>query len=268
MELSPFLFGLYKLAKYAVYPLTWISLFLGLAALLALFPTSPGRIRWIRRFTIIALLLLAVFSNRIVTHTFLGLIEQQVQPFDSSTVKRFDAIVVLGGGIAHRGSLRPSDELSPAALERTVCGADLLAKGFAPKLVLAGGDGSIFGSGIDEASIMKRAAMQLGAREETIVIENRSRTTYENAVQTKRLLGNASILLVTSAIHVPRAVGLFRKQGLDATPYACGYLAQDLPWSWSGDPFDFLPDVKVLYLSTEALSEVVGTLVYRAAGKL
>lgn len=268
MELSPFWFGVYKLVKYAVYPLTWITLFLGLATLLALFPASPGRIRWIRRFAAVALILLLIFSNRVITHTLLGLIEQQVSPFDSSTVKRFDAIVVLGGGIAHKGSLRPTDELSSVTLERTLCGADLLAKGFAPRLVLAGGDGTIFGSGIDEAAVMKHVALQLGVREEAILLENRSRTTYENAVETKRLLGNGSILLVTSAIHVPRALGLFRKQGINATPYACGYLAQNLPWGWAGDPFDFIPDVKVLYLSTDALSEIVGLIVYKTAGKI
>jgi uncharacterized SAM-binding protein YcdF (DUF218 family) len=269
MELSPFWFGLYKLAKYAVYPLTWITLFLSLATLLAIFPSSPRRHRWIRRFAIAAFILLFLFSNRIVTHTLLGLIEEQVPPFDSSTVKRFDAIVVLGGGIAPKGSLRPTDELSSVALERTLCGVHLFAKGFAPRLVLTGGDAMIFGSGVEEATVMKRIAQQLGVREEAILLENQSRNTYENAVHTKRLLGNASILLVTSAIHVPRASALFRKQGLDVTPYACGYVAQDLPWSgWSGDPFDFLPDDRALRLSTEALSEIVGILVYWAAGKL
>jgi uncharacterized SAM-binding protein YcdF (DUF218 family) len=268
MELSPFWYGLYKLAKYAVYPLTWITLFLSLAALLAAFPASPGRIKWIRRFAAVSLLLLFVFSNRIITHTLLGLIEERVPSFDRSTVKRFDAIVVLGGGVAHKGTLRPTDELSSAGLERTLCGVDLLTKGFAPKLVLAGGDGSIFGSNTEEATVMKLFALQLGAHKDSILLENRSRNTYENAVETKRLLGNASILLVTSAIHVPRALGLFRKQGVEATPYACGYLAQDLPWSWTSDPFDLIPDVTALYLSTEALSEVVGTIVYRVAGKL
>lgn len=269
MELTPFLFGLYKLAKYAVYPMTWIFLLMSLATLLVMLPSSPTRLRWTRRFMIVALLLLLVFSNRPLTHALLGLIEERVPPFDKTMVKKFDVIVVLGGGIAHHGTLRPTDELSPIALERIVCGADLHAKGLAPRLLLSGGDGSIFGSGIEEAAVMKRVALQLGVREEAIQMETRSRNTYENAVLTRQLLGNASILLVTSAIHVPRASALFRKQGLDVTPYPCGYLAQDRPWAgWSGDPFDLIPDVKILHLSTEALSEIVGFIVYWVVGKI
>ena len=85
----------------------------------------------------------------------------------------------------------------------------------------------------------------------------------------KGILGHASILLVTSASHVPRAVGLFRKQGLETTASPCGYLAKDRPWSGLGiNPFDLLPDVDALSRNTIAITEVVGTIVYWAIGKL
>ena len=116
---------------------------------------------------------------------------------------------------------------------------------------------------------MKRLALRLGVPEDAIVVEDRSRTTYENAVGVKRILGHASILLVTSASHVPRAVGLFRKQGLETTASPCGYLAKDRPWSGLGiNPFDLLPDVDALSRNTIAITEVVGTIVYWAIGKL
>lgn len=269
MEMSPFLFGLYKLVKYGIYPLTWVFVLLGLLAILATLPATPQRHRWMRCLAVLSLLLLFVFGNRFTSQILAGLVEERSPRFDQSTMKRYDTIVVLGSGAASRGTLRPSDELSSVSIERTLCGIELFRNGFAPRLLFAGGDASIFGYGPKESLEMKRLALQLGVPEEAILIEDRSRTTYENAVETKRILGNGSIIMVTSAIHVPRAWALFRKQGLDTTPYACGYMAQDIPsLGWDGDPFDFIPDAKALHRNTDAISEVVGILFYRASGKL
>ena len=116
---------------------------------------------------------------------------------------------------------------------------------------------------------MRRLALRFGVPDQAIVIEDRSRTTYENAVETKRLLGNASILLVTSALHMPRALSLARKQGLDATPAPCGYVATNVPsQAWHGNPLDLIPEVHALSSNTEALAELAGILVYRVTGKL
>ncbi|MBM4123252.1 MAG: YdcF family protein [Nitrospira sp.] len=269
MEMSPFLFGLYKLVKYGIYPLTWLSLFLVALAFLVAFPISPRRLRWIRYLVGSAILVVLIFSSRLVSSTLIGLIEERAPRFDDSIAKKFDAIVVLGGGAAGQGTLRPTDELSLESMERTICGATLFSKGFAPRLLFSGGDSSVYGSGPEESAVTKQLALRLGVPDEAILIENHSRNTYENAVETKRLLGKASILLVTSASHIPRASALFRKQGFDPIPYACGYEARNLPGSeWNGDPFDLIPDVKALYTSTEAIVELVGFMVYRAIGKL
>jgi uncharacterized SAM-binding protein YcdF (DUF218 family) len=269
MEMSPFLFGLYKLVKYGIYPLTWLSLFLVVLALLVAFPISPRRLRWIRYLVGSSIFVVLIFSSRLVSSTLIGLVEERAPQFDDSTAKRFDAIVVLGGGAAGQGTLRPTDELSLESMERTICGADLFTKGFAPRLLFTGGNSSVYGSGPEESAVTKRLALRLGVPENAILLESQSRNTYENAVETKRLLGTASILLVTSASHIPRASALFRKQGFNLTSYACGYQAQNLPGSeWNGDPFDLIPDVKALYTSTEAISEIAGFLVYRAIGKL
>lgn len=269
MELSPFFFGLYKLAKFAVYPFTWLCALLGVLTLLLVFPVSPRRLRWIRILAASAFCLALFLGNEIVAETLVGLLEQQAPPFDSSSTKQFDAIVVLGGGAASKGTLRPSDELTDLSLKRTICGVDLFAQGFAPRLVLSGGDATIFGSGPKEAIEMKRLAQRLGVPDEAILIEDQARTTYENAVATKRLIGPASILLVTSASHIPRALGLFRQQGLDATSSPCGYTSTNRPGeSWQGNPFDLLPNVVALKKNTTVIVELVGMLVYWVTGKL
>jgi uncharacterized SAM-binding protein YcdF (DUF218 family) len=117
---------------------------------------------------------------------------------------------------------------------------------------------------------MKRWAVRLGVPESAIIVEDRSKTTYENAVQSKAVLGAGHILLVTAAYHLPRAVGLFEQQGLIVTPVACGYEAKHTSaQAWAQSTlFDFLPSAKALLLTTQAVEEVAGMLIYRIAGKM
>lgn len=269
MELSPFFFGLYKLTKYLLYPLTWLCLFLLGSIALSRAPVSSGRLRWIRGLVLASLLIVLVFSNKVVANLLVANLEATYPAYTAPPSQPFDAIVVLGAGAAPQGTLRPSDELSSISMVRTLCGVDLFRQGFAPRLLFAGGDASIFGYGPEESMVMKQLALRLGVPEQAVLIENHSRNTYENAVGTRKILGDASVLLVTSAVHIPRATGLFRRQGMRVTPYPCGYQAQDRPgFDRQWDLFDFLPNVHALTQNTETLSEILGIVLYKATGKI
>jgi uncharacterized SAM-binding protein YcdF (DUF218 family) len=135
---------------------------------------------------------------------------------------------------------------------------------------MSGGDANVFRSGPPEAHEMKRWVGRLGVPETAILTEDRSRTTYENAANTKHLLGSSHILLVTTAYHLPRAVALFRKQGFTVTPMPCGYEAADYPLdSWRHlTLFDLLPSYTALAITTHAIDEMAGIAVYWTVGKL
>jgi len=270
MELTPFLFGVYKLVKYAVFPLSWVMLLLGVTAALALLPPHPKRLRWIRVSSLLAFLLLIASSSPFVADQLIGRLEAQYPPPAISPTDRYDAIVVLGGGVHDKGTLRPTVELTSYSRNRTTCGVDLYMRGYALKLVLTGGDGSIFGSGPKDAPEMKRWAHRLGVPDHAIVTEEGARTTYENATGTKRLLGPASILLVSSASHLPRATALFAKQGFRVTSVPCAYTSRNKPEdSWNElDLFDFLPNDRALQNSQDAIAEIVGFAVYWITGKI
>ena len=270
MEMTPFFFGLYSFVKYGLYPLTWVVLLLSATAILALFPFSPKRLRWVRLLIISCLVLLVTLSSPLIATTLIGSLETWYQPPRLTPSDRFDAIVVLGGGVDGKGSLRPTTEPGSNSRNRTTCGADLYQQGYAPTLVLTGGDTSVFGTGPQEAVEMKRWALRLGVPESATMIDTEARNTYENATGTKRLLGPASILLVTSASHLPRAVPVFTKQGFRVTPAPCGYVSQNLPReNWDHiDPFDLMPSDHALQHTRETLVEVVGMLVYWLTGKL
>jgi len=267
MDLSPMLFTLYQFIKYGVYPLSWFMAIVAAQIILLFRPISPRRLHLLRGLTVLAVLLLCLLSNMYVANILVGLLEAQYSPYDLVSGKTFDVIVVLGGGVAGKGTLRPADELSSSSIKRTVCGVELFSRAVAPRILFSGYGWDFSGDEPSEGTIMKAFAVQLGVPADAILVEDRSRNTYENAIESKRMVGNASVLLVTSAVHIPRALGLFRRQGLDATPFPCGYLVANRPSdAWEGDPFDLIPDIDALWKSTVAITEFFGLLVYRVRG--
>ena len=270
MELSPVLFATYKLLKYLLYPLSWIIVLMILALLLSLLPVSPWRIRWIRLLLASSVALIFLVATPIPGRTLIAVLEGWYPPFQSTSRSKHDAIVVLAGGVYSKGSLRPENDLTDYSRQRTTCGADLFLEGLAPRLLLVGGDSDIFLKGPIESHEMRRWALRLGVVGSAILTEERSRNTYENAVNAKHLLGKGSILLVTSALHLPRSVALFEKQGFSVTPVPCGYEAKDRPGKGLDhlDLLDFFPSAYALSISTHAVDEFAGLLVYWIAGTL
>jgi len=271
MELTPFFFGLYKLVKYGVYPLTWI---VGLSALILLFawlPFSLARQRWLRMTAATLFSLLLILTSPLVAHILVAALEGAHLPSGLPGPIVNGTIVVLGGGLRDSGSLRPSVELTEESMRQTACGADLYRQGVAPSLLVTGGDARAFGSGPAEASVMKAWAIRLGIPSNAIAIEDQARTTYENAERTKDLLGDrASIILVTSATHMPRAAALFRAQGFNVIPYPCGFHERNrVAEGWDTTSiFDVLPATWAFREISEAIEELAGIAVYRLAGKL
>lgn len=101
--------------------------------------------------------------------------------------------------------------------------------------------------------------------------ENRSRTTFENAVLSRQILGDGTyILRVTSANHIPHATALFMKQGFRVTPYPCGFHSKYHPSDdWNNvDIFDILPNMRANAETTVVVEEATGVVAYWLAGKL
>lgn len=266
--MTPFVFAFYKVIKIAAWPLTWIWALMAVLVILLLCRPTPGRLKAARIAAIAAFILLYGLSAGPVSAYLAGLLEQQYPPFQKAPREAFDAIVVLTGDLMPKQGARPVTELTYASLQRTLCGADAYAEGVSKRLLLSGG--SLAEDGPVDALEMKKLAMRVGVPEPAIVLEENSRNTYESAKEAQRILGvHATILLVTSAIHVPRATGLFRKQGLEVTPYPCGYLThQEIGRLPQIGVNSFLPDAGRLSRSTAAMNEMFGLAVYRLAGKL
>ncbi|HRC42879.1 MAG TPA: YdcF family protein [Nitrospira sp.] len=269
MDLSPAWFGVYKFAKFAIYPLSWIALAAVVTVFTTFLPVTPRRTTWLRRYALSTALFVLLTATPLLSNSYMALLEGRYPPFRPESSMKFDAIVVLAGGILPKGTLRPVDELMDASRQRTACGATYWRAGLAPRILLSGGDATVRRTGLLESHEMKRWAIELGVPESAILLEDRSRTTYENAILTRTLLGDSRVLLVTDAYHMPRAMEFFIKQGLSVTPAPCGYKARHtLVQAWEQfSLFDLLPNSKALSMTTDAIEEVVGIFFYRLVGK-
>jgi uncharacterized SAM-binding protein YcdF (DUF218 family) len=175
-----------------------------------------------------------------------------------------DGIVVLGGAVNAELTKAHGDVALNAAAARVVQAFILARRHPEAKLLLSGGDGSIFPlPGEREADTTRRLMIELGIAPERILVEDRSRNTYENALFSRALAEPKPAetwVLVTSALHMPRAVGCFRRLGWNVLPYPVDFRTVPHPG------LDFLL-AGHLDLVELAAKEWVGLVAYRLLGR-
>jgi uncharacterized SAM-binding protein YcdF (DUF218 family) len=186
-----------------------------------------------------------------------------------------DMIVVLGGGSRSAEYPRQIVDLSGAA-DRTFYASWLYHQGVASEVLLTGG--YIPWMGETEGSPAENMAFimdMLGVPEDALILEKESLNTYENAVNTKAILnaeGIDRIILVTSASHMPRSVGLFEKQGFEVISAPTDYTVTQADWEQLWEPdlttqvFNLIPNAGNLDETTKALKEYIGILIYTLRG--
>lgn len=191
-------------------------------------------------------------------------LEGRFAAFAPEELPNADAIVVLGG--ANSGETRFGRGYDyNGAVDRVFAAHELYQAGKAPVILISGGRYSSVE--VPEAHALRETLELLGVPESAILIEDTSKTTYENAVNSAPMLIAANhrhILLVTSAVHMKRSLALFRAQGFDVTAAPTDHQIPRF------EPFlpRWLPTVERLERSTRAVHEWVGYWVYEATGKL
>ena len=138
---------------------------------------------------------------------------------------KIDGIIVLGGAVDPRGTARWDQPQLTARVERLTEGATLARRYPEAKLVFTGGSWQSSDK-YSESDVARQFFLQLGIREDQMIFENQSTSTFENASFTLEALKPAPgevWVLVTSAYHMPRSVGVFRKAGWDIVPYPVDY---------------------------------------------
>ncbi|MGV3625256.1 MAG: YdcF family protein [Archangium sp.] len=173
----------------------------------------------------------------------------------------YDAVVLLGGVVAPLGSL-PSEIGFNESFERVLATRELLLSGRAKVAILSGG--SLGGALDTEAGYLAAELQQLGVPADQLIIEAKAMNTRENAVLSKELLtahGAKQVVIVTSAFHMPRAVGCFRAVNLEVDTLP-------VDWRMRDDAVDqhWAPRGEYLSQTSRALREWLGRAVYRVLG--
>lgn len=177
-----------------------------------------------------------------------------------------DGIIVLGGAISPGLSVaRGTSELNAGA-ERMTAAVELSQRFAQTRIVLSGGHGTLLSPASSEAAVGARFMESLGVPRDRIVLEDRSRTTFENALFTRDLLKpkpGEYWLMVTSAYHMPRAIGAFRAVGFDVEPYPVDWRTRG--WVSALVPFDAISGG--LARTDVAVHEWVGLIGYWLMGR-
>jgi uncharacterized SAM-binding protein YcdF (DUF218 family) len=219
-----------------------------------------------RRLMMLSVVLLAICGFSPVGNLVLYPLEQRFPPWDALRGAP-DGIVVLGASIDAELSVAHGTAVVRSAADRIIAAAALARRYPNARIVFTGGSANLLSNDAREADYAGAIFESLGIAKTRLIMERRSRNTVENAEFSKALVApkpGERWLLVTSAFHMPRSVGLFRKAGFVVEPY---------PVDWRvggrGDLISFT-DIAVdgLGRTDLAVREWIGLVAYRATGKI
>lgn len=247
-------FYLSKLVDFLIHPLVWVFALL----LISLINKPKGR-----KYLIYSLLILYFFSNELIFNEVARLYEPD--PFNvSQSEESFAAAIVLGGLSAYNKEMQQLE--FQGSSDRLFDLLPLYFSGKVKKIIIAGGSGRLVNQE-SESPHLKQYLMDIGVKEKDILIEAKSRNTYENAVYSKELIEsnelNGPLLLSTSASHMPRSLACFKKQDLEVIAFPVDYLGREREFN----PDRLLvPKAYVLKNWDAIIHEWIGWISYKIAG--
>ena len=247
---------------------------MGLATILSLIALILAwrRSRWTPLPIALVLVVIFLASNAWLSNTLVRSLEWQNLP---QNLPNAEAIVLLGGSTKSSSFPRPMAEINEQG-DRVLYAAKLYKEGKAPIIIAAGGRISWLSKEPPESSDMAELLKLMGVPLDAIIEESDSLNTYENAINVKKILTARNIrktLLVTSALHMPRSLLIFKKQGIDTVPAPTDFLvSQSDTESVARTPaailLNCLPDAYRLEQTTKALKEYIGIFFYALRGWL
>jgi len=219
-----------------------------------------------RKLVAAALAMALFLSNNFIIDELLRAWEVPVHPASEYRGKVQTAIL-LGGGLSYDKDVDRVNYGSNA--DRYIQVLEPLRNGLAERVVVSGGAANLLEPWTYEAEMLRRFLINAGIDSTRVLVERNSRTTYENAAHCKALLDSiepgGSFLLVTSAIHMRRALACFNAQGLDVRPYTVqkmvGHRRSDLSYL-------LIPSMAAIGRWEQLMHELFGFAYYRVTGRI
>lgn len=179
--------------------------------------------------------------------------------------ERVDGVVVLGGAVEQLLTERRGIPALNGAAERMTEAVALARRHPEARILFTGGQGTVVTGQETEADVARRLWASMGLEGERVIFEGESRNTWENAVFSHRVAQpkpGERWLLVTSASHMVRAMGCFRRAGWEVTAWPVNYSTAPGGAGWFDPPFSFR-----LGQAEWAVREFVGLVAYRLLGR-
>lgn len=224
-----------------------------------IFQALRNRLRMALTFFCLSLFWLWVCSMPFIAGQLMGVLEKGYPPQAAETLPEADVIVLLGGAIRGKVSSETLSDMSGLG-DRLIFAVAAYKAGKAPLILVTGGAPEGYDS---EAAQIRDILVVMGVARDNIILETRNRVTLDNRryiPETLRSIGADSILLVTSAFHMRRAMWVFEPLGFSVFPAPSDH--QVLLARESISPWDFVPSVGALQRSTWAIHETLGYLYY------
>lgn len=226
-------------------------------------------------FLVLALIILLVAGNRYTATSFARTLEWRYPPLNEGS--RADVIVLLGGGTEPDVAPRAMVEVN-AAGDRVLYAYKLYQEGAAPLLLLSGGDiDFLYDSPSTPADDMATLMETLGVPRQDMLIQNKSLNTEQDAEFSCKMIkekGYGSVILVTSAFHMPRSVALFEAQGCPVIPAPVDFSITEGSWENLTHPnlqeflINLLPSYTHISTVTKTMKEYFGMWYYQLSGIL
>ena len=204
------------------------------------------------------------FSNAFITDEFIRLYEERNNTYSELT-ETYDVAIVLGGF----SNYDPSQELVQfhSSSDRLLHGIKLYKTGRAKKMMIVSGSGQLLKPDEKEALFIEQYLLEIGIPIADIIIESESKNTRENAINTAKILNekyaDGKYIMVTSAMHMPRAKSCFKKVGLTITPFSVDQKAG--PRKYVIDHL-FIPTADSFTRWQSLIKEWIGFIAYQIAG--
>jgi len=250
-------FYLSKIISYLLNPMAWIFMLLLCAVIIKKRKTK-------RIILIITIVLFYFFSNSFI---LAEVMRRWEAPMSRAEVEQHDVGVVLGGWIVNYDK-EYDRVIFRHSIDRFLQALQLYKQGKIKKILITGGAAHLFFNEFAEADYVQKYMLQIGIPEEDIIVENKAMNTHENAVFTKQIIDSnselSSVLLITSAVHMPRASACFNKEGLPHDIFVTGKKAA--AERYYNFEHLFVPDKNALYNWHILIHEWLGVVAYKIAG--
>lgn len=245
-----------KILSFLLAPISWI-----LILLIWMIFSKSKKIK--KRLSVITIFVIILFSNNFLYRKLV--LSWQAKPITLTKENHYSAGILLGGFAGF--DIDKKGYFSESA-DRFIQAEKLYHQGFIEKIIMTGGSAALLNTEPKEANFVKDELIASGVAANDIVIENNSRNTFENAAFSKKILDSlqlkAPYLLITSAIHIPRATLVFKKAGLSVMPFPSDFRVINAIYSW--DEY-IIPNLKLLTDWSFILKEMIGIQVYKIMGK-